>query len=107
AQAGARVRQAHAEVLSVFLGVPPRGPDSRPDLVTDFIRRGYEAGVLQFLVECRTPEAFTAAIMATPASSGFQPDAAARELGGMFGEFTRASVGREAGPVIYLHLPFF
>jgi hypothetical protein len=106
--APARVAGPHTGLLNAFLGSPPvPSPSDNPGRLAAFIAQGYETGVLEFLVECRTPEAFAAAIAATPGHRGFRPADVARELGPLFSEFTYASVGREAGPVIYLHLPFY
>lgn len=108
-KAGARVLLAHKGLLAPYLGGPERpGPDDHPGRVADFIRRGHELGILEFRVECRRAETFTAAVMAIPGGSKFRPDVVARELGGMFGEFMYATVGYEVGrPVIYMHLPFY
>ena len=106
---GSRVLRAHEQLLAVHLGVlEPPGPDDHPELVADFIRRGHEVGVLEFLVECRKPETFTAAITAIPGYGRLRPAAVAQALGAMFGEFEYAEVGAEGGrAVIYMHLPYY
>jgi len=73
----------------------------------EFVRLGYHDASQNFTTPCRDLGEFHLMLLAAGGYNDFDPETVFRALAPLFDEFDSIEFGREASPVLYVHLPYW